>query len=214
MKIKWYGHSCFLITSENGTKVLMDPYKNILGYKLPKELEADIVSTSHNHGDHNYINAVKSSFIHIKECGTFSEKGIDINGVETFHDKVSGAKRGKNIIYNYKIDGLNVCHCGDLGHTLDSKLVEKIGNVDVLMLPVGGGFTIGAIDAVDVMNKLKPSVIIPMHYRTKALGILGLFFDKADKFIITSTLQARNYSELEVSCSTLKDFSGIAILKY
>lgn len=214
MKIKWFGHSCFMITSESGIKILIDPYKNMLGYKLPEEIEADIVATSHEHGDHNYIQAVKGNFVHINGIGRFSEHGIEIKGVETFHDKVSGAKKGKNTIYNFKIDGINVCHCGDLGHTLNSNVVKEIGNVDILLLPVGGGFTIGAFDAVNVMKQLGPTLIIPMHYRTKALGILGLKFDKVDKFISASELQAKEYTELELNSINIKDYSGIAVLKY
>jgi L-ascorbate metabolism protein UlaG (beta-lactamase superfamily) len=107
MEIKWYGQSCFMITSKNGTKILTDPYKKMLGYKLP-EIEANIVSISHNHGDHNNIKAVKGDFIHINELGSFSKDGIEIKGVQTFHDKASGAKRGKNTIYNFKVDGINI----------------------------------------------------------------------------------------------------------
>ena len=140
------GQACFMITSENGKKVVIDPFKKMLGYRLP-ELEADIVTTSHNHSDHNNINAVKGNFVHINETGSFSKDGIEIKGVETFHDKVSGAKRGKNTIYNFKIDGMNVCHCGDLGHILNSKQIEEIGNVDILLLPVGGLVTINGFDA-------------------------------------------------------------------
>lgn len=214
MKIQWFGHSCFMITSENGTKILLDPYKNTLGYKLPKEITADIVATSHDHSDHNHISAVKGSFVHVNGISRLSEHGIEIKGVETFHDKVSGEKKGKNIIYNFKIDGINVCHCGDLGHTLNAMLVEEIGNVDILLLPVGGGFTIDAFEAANVMKQLNPTVVIPMHYRTKALGPVGLAFDKVDKFISASGLEAKKYKELELNRKNIKDYSGIAVLKY
>ncbi|ELC8441685.1 MBL fold metallo-hydrolase [Clostridium perfringens] len=213
MKIKWFGHSCFIITSENGTKILTDPYNDMLGYKLP-EIKADIVSTSHNHSDHNNINAVNSNFVHINETGCFSEHGIEIKGVETFHDKFSGAEKGKNIIYNFKVDGINICHCGDLGHILNSDYAEEIGNVDILLIPVGGGYTIDALDAVKVTKQLKPTIIIPMHYRTKALGEMGHLFDEVDEFVLASGLKAKEYSELELNKETLKDNSGIAVLKY
>jgi Predicted Zn-dependent hydrolases of the beta-lactamase fold len=185
-----------------------------LGYKLPKELTADIVATSHDHGDHNYISAVKGSFVHINKTGSFSEHGITINGVGTFHDKVSGAKKGKNIIYNFKIDGMNICHCGDLGHTMDSNLVNEIGNVDILLLPVGGGFTIDAFDAVNVVKQLNPTVIIPMHYRTKALGLLEFLFAKIDKFISASGLKVKESDVLEINQGNIMDYSGIVVLKY
>ncbi|WP_238899911.1 MBL fold metallo-hydrolase [Clostridium sp. YIM B02500] len=213
MEIKWYGQSCFMITSKNGTKILTDPYKKMLGYELP-EIEANIVSTSHNHGDHNNIKAVKGNFMHINETGGFSKDGIEIKGVQTFHDKASGAKRGKNTIYNFKVDGINVCHCGDLGHTLDSNFVKEIGNVDILLLPVGGRATIDAVDAVNVMKQLNPIVVVPMHYRTKALGIFGFIFAKVDKFISASGLKAKEYSELGLTKENIKEYSGIAVLKY
>lgn len=214
MKIKWFGHSCFMITSEKGTKILIDPYKNALGYKLPEEIEADIVTTSHDHSDHNNINAVKNIFFHINKAGSFSEQGIEIKGVETFHDKISGAKKGKNLIFSFKIDDINVCHCGDLGHILTSEHLKEIGDVDILILPVGGGYTIDALDAVKVMEQLNPSVVIPMHYRTKALGPIGLAFAKVDKFILASGLKAAEYKELELNKTTIKDFPGITVLKY
>jgi L-ascorbate metabolism protein UlaG (beta-lactamase superfamily) len=213
MKIKWFGQACFIITSENGTKILADPYNDMFGYKLP-EIEADIVSTSHDHRDHNNINAVNSNFVHINKTGWFTEHGIEIKGVKTFHDKVSGAERGNNIIYNFKIDEINICHCGDLGHILNADHVEEIGNVDILLIPVGGGYTIDAIDAVEVMKKLNPTIVIPMHYRTEALGEMGHLFAKVDDFISVSGLKAKEYSELELNKETIKDYSGIAVLKY
>ncbi len=213
MKIKWLGHSCFMITSEKGTRILTDPYNKFVHYELP-EIEADIVTTSHNHNDHNNINAVKGNFEHIDGPGSFSKHGINIKGVSTFHDKVSGAKRGKNTIYNFYIDGLNVCHCGDLGHILDSKQIEEIGKVDILMVPVGGLFALDAFDAVKVMKQLKPIVVIPMHYRTKALGLRGHLFAKAEKFISASGLNVKEYKELNLSKENIKDFSGVAVLKY
>jgi L-ascorbate metabolism protein UlaG (beta-lactamase superfamily) len=202
-----------MITSENGTKVVTDPFHNMLGYKLP-EIEANIVSTSHDHGDHNNIKAVKGEFTHINKSGSFSKDGIEIKGVQTFHDKVSGAKRGKNIIYNFKVDGINVCHCGDLGHALDSNLVKEIGNVDILLLPVGGRATIDAIDAVNVMRQLNPKVVIPMHYRTKALGVFGFLFAKVDKFISASGPKVKEHDVLELNQANINDYSGIVVLKY
>lgn len=213
MKIKWFGQSCFMITSKNGTKVLTDPFHNMLGYKL-HEIEANIVSTSHDHGDHNNIKAVKGEFTHINKSGDFLKDEIEIKGVQTFHDKASGAKRGKNIIYNFKVDEINVCHCGDLGHTLDSNLVKEIGNVDILLLPVGGRATIDATDAVNVMKQLNPKVAIPMHYRTKALGIFGFLFAKVDKFIAASGLTVKEQDVLELSQENINDYSGIVVLKY
>lgn len=213
MRIKWFGQSCFMITSENGTKIVTDPYSNMLGYKLP-EIQANIVTTSHNHKDHNNTNAVKGSFEHIQGAGSFSKDGIKIKGVETFHDKVSGAKRGKNTIYTFNIDEINVCHCGDLGHILTSGQIEELGNVDILLLPIGGLVTINAANAVQVAKQLNPTIIIPMHYRTKALGLLGYVFCSVDKFISISGMNAKKYNELELNKANFRDYSGIAVLNY
>lgn len=216
MEIKWFGQSCFLITAENGMKVLTDPFKNMLGYRLP-EIEANIVSTSHNHSDHNNTNAVKCSFTHINEPGAFTVDGIAIKGVATFHDNASGAKKGKNTIYNFSIDGINVCHLGDLGHVLSSHQIQAIGTVDVLLLPVGGGPTLGALDAVQVMKQLNPAIVIPMHYRTKAFGLLGFLFEKVDQFIAASGLHVKKRKELEINMADIKaskNYPEIVILEY
>lgn len=213
MKINWFGQSCFRITAENGTKIVMDPYHNMLGYKLP-DIDAHIVTTSHNHGDHNNVGAVKGDFMHFKDPGGFLQAGIGIKGVQTFHDNVSGEKRGKNIVYNFTIDGLNVCHCGDLGHLLSPEQINEIGNVDILLLPIGGRAVLDASSAAEVMKQLGPTVVIPMHYRTKAMGILGFIFGKIDTFITVSEKDAKYYKELDANLSNIKNLAGIAVLQY
>jgi L-ascorbate metabolism protein UlaG (beta-lactamase superfamily) len=202
-----------MLTAENGTKIVMDPYHNMLGYKLP-EMDANIITISHDHGDHNHAGAVKGDSVHIKDPGAFSQEGIGIKGVQTFHDDVSGKKRGKNIVYNFRIDGLNVCHCGDLGHLLSPEQINEIGKVDILLLPIGGGPTLDASGAGEVVKQLNPAVVIPMHYRTKAMGILGFMFGKVDPFIAVSKKDAKIYSELDVNSSNIKDLAGIAVLQY
>ncbi len=168
MKIKWFGHSCFLITADNGVSVLMDPFDKTVGYKVPK-VAADIVSTSHDHFDHNYTEAMQGEFFHVNKTGKFSHKEIGVVGVATFHDEENGTQRGKNTIYKFIVDGIHICHCGDLGHILTPEQVEKIGQVDILLLPVGGFATIGPEQAIEVTNLLNPSLIIPMHFQTEVL---------------------------------------------
>lgn len=217
MNIKWFGQSCFMLTAENGTKIIMDPYSKMFGslsgYKLP-EIDANIVTISHNHSDHNNIGAVKGDFVLIREPGVFSSEGIDIKGVQTFHDNVSGAKRGKNVVYNFRVDGLNVCHCGDLGHLLSIEQINQIGKVDILLLPIGGRAVLDASGAAEVMKQLNPAVVIPMHYRTKAMGILGFIFGTVDSFITVSKKDVNNYKELNVNLSNIKNLAGIAVLQY
>lgn len=167
MKIKWLGHSCFLITSDHGVRVLMDPFDSSVGYEVP-DVAADIVTTSHGHADHNYTQAVQGEFFYINTTGVFSHKGIEVVGIAAFHDEENGAKRGKNTIYKFVMDGLHICHCGDLGHVLTEEQRKAIGHVDVLLIPVGGFYTIGPEQAVAVVSMLQPSVIIPMHFKTEA----------------------------------------------
>ncbi|TWH52005.1 MBL fold metallo-hydrolase [Sporomusa sp. KB1] len=169
MKIKWFGHSCFLITADNGVSVLTDPFDGTVGYKVP-EVAADIVTTSHDHHDHNYTQAVQGDFLHVNKTGTFSHKGIEMVGVATFHDERNGAQRGKNTIYKFIVDGIHICHCGDLGHMLTPEQMKEIGHVDTLLLPVGGFATIGPEQAVEVTKLLNPSLIIPMHFQTEVLN--------------------------------------------
>ena len=217
MKIKWYGQSCFRLTAENGTQIVTDPYSNrfgsLAGFKLP-EIDANIVTISHNHGDHNNVSAIKGDFAHIKDPGAFSQADIGIKGVQTYHDDVSGKKRGKNIVYNFRIDGLNVCHCGDLGHLLSPEQIKKIGNVDILLIPIGGRAVLDAGGATEVMKQLNPAVVIPMHYRTKSMGILGIIFGKVDTFITVANKDVKNYKVLDVNLSNIKDLPGIAVLQY
>lgn len=212
MKIKWLGHSCFKIASKSGIRILTDPFDDNVGYKIPS-VEADIVTVSHGHYDHNFTDCVNGDFEIVNKVGNFNIKDIPITGVHTYHDDVEGAKRGDNIVYTFQIDGLKICHLGDLGHMLSSAQIEMIGKVDVLLIPVGGNFTIDALMAVDVVNQLKPSIVIPMHYKTPALR---LNLDTADKFIeAMGNVERLNSQVMEISLDKLNtNETKVYILKY
>jgi len=164
MKVKWLGHASFLITSDAGTRIITDPYtpNERLTYGKIKE-SADIVTVSHGHGDHNNVAAVEGNPEVVK--GVAKVKGIEFKGIPTYHDDAVGSKRGNNIIFCFEVDGVVVCHLGDLGHPLSDKQVAELGNVDILLIPVGGNYTIDAKVATDVCNKLSAKVVIPMHYK-------------------------------------------------
>ena len=164
MKIKWLGHASFMITSEAGIKIITDPYASgeSLRYGEIKE-SADIVTVSHEHGDHNNVAAVKGNPEVVR--GTAKVKEVEFKGIPTYHDNVGGNQRGKNTIFCFEMDGIRVCHLGDLGHQLSDKQVAEIGRVDILLVPVGGFYTIDANVATVVCNQLTPKVIIPMHYK-------------------------------------------------
>jgi len=169
MKIKWLAHAAFLITAGDGTRIITDPYETSESLRYGEITEAaDIVTVSHEHGDHNNVGAVKGNPQVVK--GDAETKGIKIRAVATAHDDKSGGERGPNTIFCFEIDGIRVCHAGDLGHLLSAKQVAAIGPVDVLMVPVGGFFTIDASAATKVCQQLNPKVIVPMHFKTEKLA--------------------------------------------
>ncbi|KPK48888.1 MAG: hypothetical protein AMK72_05845 [Planctomycetes bacterium SM23_25] len=167
MKVKWLGHACFLLTSEGGLRIITDPYTpGVFGleYASPAET-ADIVTVSHDHADHNNVAAVKGNPQVVQGVGSHQAKGIQFKGVATAHDESSGKERGSNTIFCFTLDGINVCHLGDLGHDLSDQTAADIGDVDVLLIPVGGNFTIDAAVANTVCKTLAPKVVIPMHFK-------------------------------------------------
>ena len=176
MEIKYIGHSCFRIKGKD-TAIAIDPYNpKMTGYKLPS-LEADVVLTSHDHGDHAYVKGVKGYKLLIETPGEYEVAGTFVYGVRTYHDANQGKDRGSNTIFQIVMDGFNLLHLGDLGHELTTETLERISNIDVLMIPVGGTYTINAKTAVKVISSIEPGIIIPMHYQTKDLTGLG---DKID----------------------------------
>ena len=169
MKVKWLGHACFLLTSDSGLRIITDPYTTgVFGleYAPPAET-ADIVTVSHDHADHNNVAAVKGNPQVVQGVGSHQAKDIQFKGIATAHDQSSGKERGPNTIFCFALDGINVCHLGDLGHDLLDQTAADISAVDVLLIPVGGNFTIDAAVADRVCQKLAPKVVIPMHFKNE-----------------------------------------------
>lgn len=211
MKIKWLGHSCFKITDKRGVEIVTDPFDDTVGYKVPK-VRADIVTVSHGHFDHNFTDAIQGDYELVDKVGKFYVKDIAINGIASYHDKEKGAKRGENTIYTLDIDGIKVCHLGDLGHVPDNKQIAAIGGVDVLLIPVGGHFTIDADEAVEVIDQLKPSIIIPMHYKTPVMNFpiagVEVFIEKiGGAHRVPST-------EIEINSADIKGQRKVFVLNY
>ena len=167
MKIKWLGHACFLITSKDGVRIITDPYATGGGLKYaPINETADVVTVSHEHGDHNNVSAVQGRPEIIKGVETMTAKGIEFRGVGTYHDASQGQQRGANVVFCFAVDEIKLCHLGDLGHMLSQEQVAVIGAVDILLIPVGGFYTIDASVASQICDRLQPKVAIPMHFRT------------------------------------------------
>lgn len=180
MVITWYGQACFKIQSGDKALVL-DPFEKSVGL-TPPSIQADLLFVTHEHFDHNNIKATKGDYFLINGPGEYEVKGIKAMGIRSYHDNENGAKRGLNTLYLIEIEGIHILHCGDLGQNLlDDKQLEEIGNVDILMIPVGGFFTIDAKQAVGIINQIAPKIVIPMHYKIPKLNIAEL--DGVDKFL-------------------------------
>ena len=172
MIIKWYGQSCFQITAnsnKNGpVNVIIDPYNESIGLKLPRKLEADLVLVTHDHEDHNNVKKIEGSPFIIDGPGEYDVKNVFVHGIPSLHNK----KGDKNTIYKIETEGIKICHLGDLGQKeLTSEEVDAIGGVDILLIPVGGVFTIDGKEAVKIMSQIEPKIIIPMHYKIPGLKI-------------------------------------------
>ncbi|MDE6399226.1 MAG: MBL fold metallo-hydrolase, partial [Clostridiales bacterium] len=167
MKIQWLGHSAFRLTESTGASVITDPFDpSAVGYGMAY-LPCDAITSSHGHSDHNNFRGVKGNPIIINQSGTFDVNGIKIHSVLCSHDPEEGALRGKNLIYQFRLDGVTVCHMGDVGEECTPELIEQIIPVNILLIPVGGNFTINAEQAKEYVDHIMPDVVIPMHYKTK-----------------------------------------------
>lgn len=179
MKIRYLGHSSFLLTESTGTAVVTDPYGSKVGYDMPK-VGADAVTVSHHHFDHDNVKAVEGEPVILDKEQGYELPGVVINAIKSNHDGMGGALRGENVIFKFRMDGLDVCHLGDLGEECSSELIEAILPVNVLLIPVGGNYTIDAKMAKEYVDRLMPDVVIPMHYRCKGCEI---DIDKVDEFV-------------------------------
>lgn len=168
MEITHLGHSSFKLKGKS-VSVVTDPFNQSIGPKFPKHIAADIVTISHDHDDHNQALVVEGNPFVVLGPGEYEIKGVGVVGIGVFHDDSHGSKRGKNTIYRIEIDGLSVVHLGDLGHSLTSEQVDHLDGVDILLVPVGGEYTIGANIAREVVGAIEPSIVIPMHYKTNDL---------------------------------------------
>lgn len=179
MKITWLAHASFLLEDSEGRKLLTDPYDNSIGHNIFKG-DVDVVTISHHHFDHGYTEEINKSSKILDKVGLFNLCDIPIEGLPTYHDKYEGAKRGENIVYIIEMDGYRICHLGDLGHSISDDILQKIGHIDVLLIPVGGNFTIDAKEAATICKQIQSHIVIPMHYKTPKIDFP---IDGVDRFI-------------------------------
>lgn len=216
MKVKWYGHASFLITADDGTTIVTDPYLaggygGAIGYdKVPDA--ADIVMVSHDHDDHNHVAGVPGNPEVVQGAGSYTAKDVTFDGLASAHDESEGNERGSNVIFCFTVDGIRVCHLGDLGHQLTDKQVSEIGSIDVLFCPVGGEYTVDPAGATEVCETIKPKVFIPMHFKTDKCGFP---LAKVDDFLEGKTnVQKPGASETEFKKDALPAATEIVVLEH
>lgn len=166
MKITWLGHSSYKLEESTGTTIVTDPYHQYVGYEMV-DVEPDILTISHNHKDHNCMDHIKGEPTILTKAGFYEIDGVHIMATKTFHDETNGSQRGNNIMFKFRMDGVDVLHMGDIGEECNVLLVEKVMPVNILMIPIGGVYTINPEQAKEYVDKLMPDIVIPMHYKTK-----------------------------------------------
>ena len=235
MQIVWKGQACFQISinsSKNGgLNLVIDPFDEKIGLKLPK-MEADVLLVTHDHYDHNNVKGVGGNYFLISGPGEYEIKGVYIQGIPAFHDKSQGKERGKVTLYTIEAeDGLKICHLGDLGQSeLTEEQLDLISDVDVLMIPVGGVYTISAQEAQKIISRIEPKIVIPMHYSIPKLALpkphrgagipvaksdLGIKLDGVEKFLKTMGVkEAESQPKLTVKKKDLtEEETRVVVLK-
>ncbi|MBQ4090062.1 MAG: MBL fold metallo-hydrolase [Clostridia bacterium] len=210
MKIRWYGHACFKLDFANGPYVVTDPFDDHVGYPLC-DASADIVTTSHGHGDHNYVESIQGRPTVLNRTGLFTFDDLVVRGVKAYHDELNGAKRGDNIIYIFESDDLKIAHMGDLGHEPDLKQYAALDGVDVLMIPIGGYYTIDTETAVKIIEKIQPKLVIPMHFNT---AVMNFPITDEKHFVELTGAEYWNSNVIEVTKENLSTLPKAVVMRY
>jgi len=198
MFISYLGHSCFKIQDKigsDGVTVVTDPFDKDFGLKVPN-FEADVVTISHGHADHSNSSSLRGNPFVVDVPGEYEIKGAMVVGVESFHDDKQGADRGKNTIFRIEVDGIVIAHLGDLGHSLSDEQLAQLGVIDILLIPVGGKYTLDAKKAVEVVNQIEPRIVIPMHYKVAGSKI---DIDGVEKFVKELGVKPRREERLKMA---------------
>jgi len=212
MDIIYLGHSSFKLKGKTGT-LITDPFDpKMVGIKFVKT-SADIVTLSHSHSDHNQSNLISDTRMVIDGPGEYEVVGISIIGIPSFHDDKKGEERGNNIIFVIEMDGLRIVHLGDLGHELSESVINHVGTVDILMVPVGGFYTVDAEKAASVVRSIEPSIVIPMHYLTPGLNPERFGkLQKVEEFLTATGLPVEKMDKLSLKKSDISEESKKIVL--
>jgi L-ascorbate metabolism protein UlaG (beta-lactamase superfamily) len=214
LKIVWLGHSSFKVVLDSGKVIVFDPYDDTYGYQT-KPIQADLVLSSHDHHDHNCLDYIIGDYTLVNQPGDYVFGDIQVKGFETFHDKSGGKERGLNTVFKVTAEGVNLMHLGDLGEVPGSAFLNSLGKVDILFLPVGGRYSLDAIEALSVMDGISPNIIIPMHYLTEAVTLkldpLARFLETIDGIYDYAMLGKNTFS---AKAGDLKKRSRVIIMEY
>lgn len=214
MVIDWLGHSCFKVTLKDGTRILFDPYDDHVGYE-PQETEADIVAISHDHHDHNDLSHITGGYQVVNTEGVHAFGEFTIEGIKTWHDGQQGAKRGENIMFLLSVHGMRLCHMGDVGSIPPADVMQKLKGAEILLIPVGGNYTVDACEALKICEEIAPNIIIPMHFKTPASNLdiapLSDFLDAAGREYDVSHL---GKCSIKIDKATLKKRTRIIVMEY
>lgn len=207
MKLKWYGHSCFGLTFANGTTVITDPFDDTTGYPLCTA-RADAVTSSHDHFDHNHIQSVSGSPTLVNTVGSHEIGGVKITGTASFHDPEGGKLRGSNVIFAIEADGLKIVHLGDLGHMPNEEQLAAMANADLMLIPIGGTFTITTPQAVELIAQAKPRTAVAMHFHNDHCQFP--ITDEKEFVALTGAVETPN--EIELTAET--ELPAAIVMKY
>lgn len=199
MTINWYGQSCFRLESKD-VGLLIDPFSKEIGLRAPR-LNDNIFVVTHEHYDHNNLEGASGDALVIRGPGEYEAKGVFIQGFSSYHDKSEGKERGLNTIYLINMEDMSICHLGDLGQDkLNQEQLDAIGDIDILMIPVGGRYTVDGQEAAEIVTQLEPKIIIPMHYKVEGLKI---DLDDAKKFVKATSLKPEEVESFKINKKTL-----------
>ncbi len=211
MEISYLGHSCFKVSGKK-ISVLCDPYDpTVVGMKLGKQ-DADVVTVSHQHSDHNNLSVMKNDdYLVLDSPGEYEVKESEFVGVEAYHDDEEGAERGKVTMFAFDVDGIKIAHLGDLATELTSNQLDCLDGVDVLMIPVGGHVQLDAKMAVKVISQIEPKIVLPMHYGTVTKNHT---FDSVELFYHEMGVKPEPQDKLKLTVKDLPEELTVVALKY
>jgi L-ascorbate metabolism protein UlaG (beta-lactamase superfamily) len=214
MKIDWLGHSCFKVTLKNGVVILFDPFDSTIGY-AQQEVEPDIVVISHDHRDHSDLSHIKGDYTMVDTAGVHKIGDVTLTGIKTWHDHCDGAQRGESLAFLLSVNGLRLCHMGDVGCVPSDDVLEQLKGVELLLIPVGGNYTVDAKEAMVIIDAITPNIIIPMHFKTPECNLeIAPLYDFLEQARGIYDISHPGKAYLKIDKATLKKRTRVVVMEY